>query len=118
MQVDSGATCNVIPDSYVPDKVEIEPCSTQLSLYNKANVPVLGKCRLPIKNMKNEKKYTVPFLVVKGENFIPLIGSKAAQQMKLITVNYKNIAAVQSQSHVHVNMENKPGHKARVSRCI
>ena len=30
MQVDSGATCNVIPDSYVPDKVEIEPCRTQL----------------------------------------------------------------------------------------
>ena len=107
MQVDSGATCNVIPDSYVPDKVEIEPCRTQLSLYNKANVPVLGKCRLPIKNMKNEKKYTVPFLVVKGENFIPLIGSKAAQQMNLITVNYENIAAVQSQSHVHVNMESK-----------
>ena len=42
-----------------------------------------------LRNPKNQKKYSVEFVVVK-ENLTPLIGAQAAQHMKLITVNEDN----------------------------
>ncbi|XP_072021728.1 uncharacterized protein [Amphiura filiformis] len=93
-QVDCGATCNVIPKKFIPRSVKIKKCKTKLSMYNKTVVPVLGKCRLPITNVKNGRKYLLRFLVVKESRFIPLIGKRNAEQMKLITVHYENIATV------------------------
>ena len=48
-------------------------------------MPVLGTCRVRIRNPKNNKKYNAEFLVVKGDH-TPLIGSRASQQMNLVTV--------------------------------
>ena len=46
----------------------------------------IGKTRLIVRNSEN-KKYYIEFQVVK-EGRTPLIGRKAAEDMKLITVNY------------------------------
>ena len=48
---------------------------------------------MKIRNCKNMKKYSVEFVVVK-QDFMPLLGRKASEQMNLIVVNYDNICAV------------------------
>ena len=51
--------------------------------------------RIVLRNPKNHKKYSVELVVVK-ENLTPLIGAKAAQHMKLITVNEENFITTSS----------------------
>lgn len=47
MQVDSQATCNVIPRRHVPEDVLINSCTKRLSLYgNKATVDGLEVCSI------------------------------------------------------------------------
>ena len=85
MQNDSGASCNVLPEKYVPPGTNIQQSNQPLTLYSKASLPVVGTCTLQIKNPKNHLCYEIPFVVIKGD-YIPLLGSQAAQQMHLLTV--------------------------------
>nr|XP_054767488.1 uncharacterized protein K02A2.6-like [Lytechinus pictus] len=94
MQVDCGATCNVIHEKDVPSGTELSNTNQVLSVYSEGTVPVAGKCKLHLRNVKNNKKYLVPFVVVKGTVTRPLLGASTAQQMKLITVQYGNIEVV------------------------
>jgi hypothetical protein len=88
MQVDCGATCNVIPEKYFPYDCTITSVTNmRLSMYNKEYVNVLGIAKLHVINPKNDKKYLVHFAVVKGQSsMLPLIGSHTAQQMGLIKI--------------------------------
>ena len=57
----------------------------------------IGKTRLIVRNSENNKKYNIEFQVVK-EGRTPLIGRKAAEDMKLITVNYDNFRQLNNMS--------------------
>ena len=96
MQVDCGATCNVIPERYLPPDCTITSTNMRLSLYNKEYMEIEGIAKLHLRNPKNQKKYLVHFAVVKGQKtMLPLIGSHTcrptAQQMGLIKIQYENI---------------------------
>ena len=113
MQIDSGASCNVMPEKFVPKRTEIKGTNQTLLLYDKSSIPVAGICKIHFKNPKNNKKYRGDFVVVKG-NCIPLLGSRASQQMKLIEVHYENIMILEdqltvdsSQAHSEVNIDDK-----------
>ena len=43
-----------------------------------------------MRNPRNSKKYNVEFVAVKGK-YTPLIGSRASQQINLVTVHQENI---------------------------
>ena len=86
-QIDSRATVNVIPRNIAPDKLEKSDCT--LKMYNNTSVKPVGKCFMLVRNPVNMKTYNVLFQVVNG-NVNPLISRKAAEQMKLITLNYEN----------------------------
>ena len=62
--------------------------------------------RIIIRNPKNQKKYSVEFVVV-AENLTPLIGAQAAQHMKLFNVNEENFVRAtpnrQKEAEVHVS---------------
>ena len=107
VQIDSGATCNVLPEKFVPDGTSIEKSVEKLTMYSSDTMPVLGKCKLRMKNPKTQKGYKVPFVVVKGDKCVPLLGSRASQQMKFIEIKYENIANfVDDNSSVLINNEN------------
>lgn len=91
-QVDCGASVNVIPHSLVPN-VQLQACDTVLFMWNSSKINPIGKCRIVITNSKTKKRYSVEFVVVK-EEFVPILGKRASEQMNLITVNYDNICAV------------------------
>ena len=56
-------------------------------MYNKESLTVLGTTILKVKNPKNGRKR---FVIVK-DGTIPLLGSRTAQHMELIKVQYRNI---------------------------
>ena len=88
LQVDCGAEKNVISKRYIPN-VTLEESSMTLQMWNNMTTKTIGKTRLIVRNSENNKKYNIEFQVVK-EGRTPLIGRKAAEDMKLITVNYDN----------------------------
>ena len=93
MQIDTGASCNVLPQKFVPSGTNIIQSDLTLKMYSKSTMPVLGTCRVRMRNPKNNKKYNAEFVVVKGD-YTPLIGSRASQQMNLVTVQQDNIQQV------------------------
>ncbi|XP_022794630.1 uncharacterized protein K02A2.6-like [Stylophora pistillata] len=89
MQIDTGASCNVLPQKYVLSGTLITKTDRTLKIFSKSTLPVLGTCRVSMRNPKNSKKYNVEFLVVKGI-YTSLIGSRASEQMNLVTVHQEN----------------------------
>ena len=85
-QLDSGATCNVLPEHFVPPGTKVEKSDHSLRLYSKALLPIRGICKLKVTNPKTQTEYTL-----KGD-YVPLLGANAAQKMGLLTVNYANIS--------------------------
>ena len=95
-QIDSGAGVNVIPLSIVPEDIELKPNDNiKLEMWNNSTLKPVGKCRVNVTNLENSKKYNVEFVVV-SENFTPLLGKRASEQMQFITVNYNNICTLQN----------------------
>ena len=93
MQVDSGASCNVLSRKLLPKDSVIDRADVKLTTYSKASLKVLGVTKVQLRNPKNQKKYRVEFFVIE-EDYIPLLGSVSAQKMGLITVKHENILNV------------------------
>lgn len=93
-QIDSGATVNVLPVKFAAG-LELEAYNKTLKMWNSTVLIPLGKRRMSIRNPTNGKKYSIEFVVVQ-EDLLPLLGKRVAEQMELITVNYRNFAQVAS----------------------
>ena len=102
-QMDCGSLINIIPKSIV-DKHKLTPTSKTLIMWNKMEVTPLGTARIIVTNPANRNKYSVEFVVV-NEELLPLMGARAAQHTKLITVNWDNFkpAAPPKRSKPKVN---------------
>lgn len=95
MQVDSGASCDVLPRKFLPRETEVKKTNLELSTYSKTNLKVLGVVKLSLRNPKNKKKYRTEFAII-DEDYTPLLGYSAAQQIRLITAQQENILQVKS----------------------
>ena len=96
--IDCGATVNVLPSKYV--NKDVQPTKRVLQMWTKTELKPEGICRLTIRNPRNQKKYSVEFIVVK-EDLTPLLGATVIQQMGLIEVheeNFEKIAAAKTAS--------------------
>ena len=102
LQIDCGATVNIIPQSKI-GKTPVDPTTITLEMWNKRKMEALGTCRLPVTNPKNSRKYMVKFVVVQ-EELTPLLSRKAAEKMKLITVNYDNFESIRGVAEIPKNI--------------
>ena len=94
IQIDSGATVNVIPKRYIGDN-HVTPTSTVLQMWNKTRVIPVGEAKVELQNPANNKRYKVKFIVVDDDSGLaPLLGSKASQRMNIITINTDNLKQV------------------------
>ena len=98
MQVDSGASCNLLPQKFLPKDSKIEKTEDlKLTTYSKTDLKLLGVAKVSMRNPKNKKKYGIEFAVI-DEDCTPLLRSSAAQQMGLTnhihytTINKYNIS--------------------------
>ena len=89
-QVDTSAETNLIPQEYVKH-LQITPTSKRLLMWNRSSVNLIGTCIAKVVNPEDDKKYKVSFTVVPNEpKLTPIIGIKAAEHMKLVTINSEN----------------------------
>ncbi|XP_023816251.1 uncharacterized protein LOC111948290 [Oryzias latipes] len=95
-QIDCGVTCNVIPVNLLNPDTRLEDTKTLLIMYNKSKLRPLGKCKLKLRNPRNQKLYQLEFQVVNKDCSVPLLGKRASEAMKLIKVHYENIMALDS----------------------
>ena len=95
-QIDCGASCNIIPLCLLNPDTKLEETKTVLLMYNKSKLRPLGKCKLKLRNPRNQKLYQLQFEVVDKDGSVPLLGKKASEAMKLIKVHYENIMAIDS----------------------
>ena len=89
MQIDCKSTVNILPKKYVEDK-DIRPESVTLKMWNNMKTEALGKCRAKTVNPATGDKFKVDYVIVDGDELTPLLSRKAAERIKLITVNYEN----------------------------
>ena len=113
MQIDSGASCNVLSKKYLPQRTEVQKTNNLLTAYNKEQILALGTARWSMRNPKTRKKYNAEFVVVDNKN-TPLIGARAAQQMGFIVVQHYNIQ-LESNSEVFTASQSSPLTKEQVS---
>lgn len=95
-QIDCGATCNIIPINLLHPDSKLESTKKVLLMYNKSKLHPLGKCKVKVKNPRNQKVYQLEFIVVNEDCKLPLLGRKASEAMRLIKVEYENILAIDS----------------------
>ncbi len=89
-QVDSGASVNIISKNCLKGTTYTTTKNPKtLLMWNKSTLQAEGVCKLKLLNPKLNKKYSLEFVVVNND-LTPLLGSKASQQMDLITVNSEN----------------------------
>ena len=96
LQVDCGATVHVLPRRYVGNK-EIRHEDVSLKMWNDFTMKAIGKCRVKTVNPVTGEKWKIDYVVVE-EDLIPLLIRKAAEKMKLITINYDNFKSVSAVS--------------------
>ena len=99
--VDSGASVNTLPMKYVRTSQFI-PCNKTLQMWNNSEFKPVCTCRTIICNPKTNKSYSVE-LYVSDDSMMPLLGSRVAQHMKLITVNENQLKRVNTVTHVPVD---------------
>ena len=67
MQVDSDASCNVLPRKFLPRDTEIKKTSLKLTTYTKTNLKVLGVAKVSLLNPNNKKKYRAEFAIIEED---------------------------------------------------
>lgn len=81
MQIDTGASCNVLPRSCLSDDTEIQTTKRELITYSKSKVSVLGTTRVHIRNPCNNTEYAAEFVVVE-DGFAPLLAGELREHRK------------------------------------
>ena len=93
-QIDSGSSVNILPVNFV-DNEKINPTSVTLTTWNNKNYVPLGESRLITVNPKNKKKYSVNYIIC-HEQFTPILGLKASEQMKMLEIKNETFHEVYS----------------------
>ena len=92
----------MLPRKCLPRYIEIKKTNLKLITYSKTNFKV-AKIFLRTRNPKNKKNYRAELAII-DEDYTPLRGSSAAQQMGLITVQQENILQVK-ESYQELNTD-------------
>ena len=93
-QLDSSATCSLLPADLLRDKSKLNATRKVLTMYNKTTVTPLGECTLELHNPKTHKMYQVDFVVVDRDRCMPILGGPTIREMDLIKVQQHNILSV------------------------
>ena len=87
-QIDTGSTVNILPVNFVKE-MKIENTEIMLKTWNNKSYKPIGEKRVIVRNPKNGKNYNVNFVICENE-FMPIMGLRASEQMNLIELKHKN----------------------------
>lgn len=77
--------------------VQLENPEKVLVMYNKTKLRPLGKCKVKIRNPRNNKLFGLEFQVVDHDDRIPILARSASEGMQLIKVQYEDILMIDSE---------------------
>ncbi|KAL3887489.1 hypothetical protein ACJMK2_027430 [Sinanodonta woodiana] len=86
--IDTGAQVNTIQQRFVRKSQRIQKVS-HLRMWNKSTAKSLGEATLTVANPVNNETYDITFVIVPNE-LDCLLGLKAVQELKLVTINTDN----------------------------
>ena len=75
-QLNSGATCNLLPAKCLEDRNELTLTRKRLTMYNDTIRKPLGTCKMEVRNPKNARSYHVEFVVVDSDRAYRSLGTK------------------------------------------
>ena len=90
-QVDTGATCNVISRSDLPNQARVTPADSRLRLYDETCLTPAGLHRTELRNPKTGRCKFVEFVVLTKPGATPLLGARTSQELGLVKVEHRNI---------------------------
>lgn len=93
-QVDTGATCNVLPNAKVPTGAEVRATDKVLRLYDSSRLKPVGVYNTVVRNPRTNRHYEAEFVVVASQTAIPLLGARSSQAMGLISVQPESIQKI------------------------
>ncbi|XP_064637067.1 uncharacterized protein K02A2.6-like [Lineus longissimus] len=96
-QIDCGATVTVLPKRYLKPDSKIRKEHVHLRMWNSSGLNALGKCKVNVVNPATGQRFRLDCVLVE-EDLTPLLSRKAAEKMRLITVNYDYFDQVNSVS--------------------
>ena len=99
-QLDSGATVNILPEALAREALgkhfKMRAADAVLSMYDKSVLKTIGMITAVVSNPKTDETFEFDFYITRNYH-VPILGSVACQQMKLLTVNYENVLALDNQ---------------------
>ena len=100
-QIDSGATCNVIPKQYLQQLSHppLQQSTSIMSMYNSNHVKPLGVLHLECR--KNGHSHSLTFQVVDGEQFAgkpPLLCGSDCEKLQLLTISADEVNVIEKVS--------------------
>lgn len=72
-QIDYGASCNIISINLLNPDSQKEHTKKVLVMYTKTKLHPLGKCKMKVRNPRNQKMYCIEFVVVNEDCRLPLL---------------------------------------------
>ncbi len=103
-QIDTGSSVNVLPAKFHPANLPLTPVKKTLHAWNEGKVTALGTYRHSLRNPANNRKYSIEFVIVR-ENFTPILGLRASQKLKFVTVHedeFERVASLKLDDHAEV----------------
>ena len=99
-QIDSGATCNVLPHRYLEQlgRPPLESSTSIMNMYNNNRVQPLGLLHLACH--KNGLNLTLPFQVIDGKQFAdkpPLLCGSDSEKLQLLTITADEVNVIQNE---------------------
>ena len=104
-QIDTGASVNLLPAKYC--KVPLEKYHGKMVMWDNSEYKPLGKARLRLINPKNDKGYSVPFIIFDDKHSTPILGITASQEMGLVKIQQENFDMVAAMKKPPVDDNNQ-----------
>lgn len=90
IQIYTGASCNVVPRSFLLAGAETQRTKRELVTYSTSKLSLLGTAIVPVRNAQSNVDYAEEF-VEEEDEFTPLLGAEAVRKMILVEVEHQNI---------------------------
>ena len=109
-QIDSGATCNVLPHRYLKQlgHPPLEPSTSIMNMYNNNRVKPQGILHLECR--KNGLNLTLPFQVIDGMQFAdkpPLLCGSDSEKLQLLSITADEVNSIQNETLSEAMLRNK-----------
>ena len=91
LQLDTGATCNVMGMHDLPPHTQLTSTNKILNLYDATTIKPEGAFHAIVSNPRTKEKCEAEFLVVRSERAVPILGAPTSLELSLVVIQQERI---------------------------